>query len=264
MNDIITNIQEKNLNTLLKIHLSGNGEEIFEYNLPFPHSYNRIDDNNYSIEYRLKGVFWTKKSVEYLNDIILRFHLSMNISLVETKVIKTKKEALDLKYFKELKSLSSVVKTPESEKYKDSVFWGIKLYVESFLQKNNTNFMPYETIFSFAKTHYIDHVDHLSTLKAKAKSIWNYYNEKGWKPQLVYIKKNKEEVMATRLKHIEDLAKQKKLKTKILIESAIKFLATENKKITNKEIAKFTNLHINTLTKYKDHIKDLKAKYVKK
>jgi len=70
--------------------------------------------------------------------------------------------------------------------------------------------------------------------------------------------------MVTRLKHIEDLAKQKKQKSKILIESAIKNLATENKKITNKEIAKFTNLHINTLTKYKDYIKDLKAKYVKK
>jgi len=262
--DIITYKKEKEeikLDTLLTIYLKGDGEELLEYQLPYPKSYIRRSQNNYFIEYVIKGVFWTKMSTNFLNDILLRFNISMQIISIETKVIKQKKDALELKEFSSssnLKSLKNVVFKSNINKYEDSVFWGIKLFIEHYIKKHGVGLIPYDTILNYAQNHYVDHVKDFSTLKAKCRSIWNYYEVRGWETQLEYTKKNKEEVMATRLEHVEKLAEQKTQKTKILIKAAVEYLKLNNKKITITNIAKFTKLHRNTLTKYKNYIQELK------
>ena len=262
--DIITNNKQKKykkLTTLLILHINGDGEEIFEYNLPYPNAYTRLNEQEYIIEYYLRGVFWTKNSIEFLNDILLRFNISMQIKSVETKVINQVENELELKMFSSssnLKSLSKTVFNPNAYKHNDSVFWGIKLFVEHYIRKHKVNFIAYDTIFNFAYTHYVDHVKDFSTLKAKCRSIWNYYNEREWTTQLEYTKKDKEEVMATRLEHVQNLAQQKTTRTKILIKGAIEELKKQNKKITNTNIISITKLNKNTLTKYKDYIQSFK------
>jgi len=262
--DIITYKLEKEeieLDTLLKINLRGDGEELLEYELPNPNNYVRYNKNQYFIEYRIRGVFWTKKSTEFLNDVLLRFNISFKIDSIETKIVRQKKEALELKEFSSssnLKSLSKTVFNPNAYKYDDSVFWGIKLFVEYYIKKHEVDFIAYDTIFNFAYTHYVDHVKDFSTLKAKCRSIWNYYEARGWETQLEYTKKNSEEVMATRLEHVKNLAEQKTQKTKILIKAAVEYLKLNNQKITITNIAKFTKSHRNTISKYKNYIQELK------
>jgi len=262
--DIITNNKQnkyKNLTTLLILHIQGDGEEIFEYNLPYPNKYIRKNEEEYIIEYHLKGVFRTKNSSEFLNDILLRFNISMQVKDVKTKVINQVENELELKKFSSssnLKSLSNVIFTTRVNKYNDSTFWGIKLFVEHYIKKYGVGLIPFDTIFNYAYTHYVDHVKDFSTLKAKCRSIWNYYNERGWKTQLQYTKKDQGEVMATRLEHVQNLAQQKTTRTKILIKGAIEELKKQNKKITIANIVKITKLHRNTISKYKDYIQSFK------
>jgi len=239
------------LNTLLKINIIGDGSEIFDYSLPTPNTYTRYDEQSYVLEYALKGVFWTKTSNDFLNDILLRFNLSMKISNIQTKTIGKKETLHELKSFSSSSNLESLRKSvfiPNTNKYEDSVFWGLKLFVEHYIKLEN--FIPYSTLENYAFNHYIDIAKDRSTLKAKCRSIWRYYEAREWQPQITYNKKDKGEVMATRLQHIENLAKQKKAKTEHKIVSAIDFLQGENKKITAKLISEYTKLNKNTLTKY--------------
>lgn len=240
------------LNTLLKITINGDGSEIFDYNLPTPNSYKRSSENTYSLEYAIKGVFWTVKSNNFLNDILLRFNISMNVSFVETKNIGNHKNLQELKSFSSstnLESLRKKVFIPKSNKYEDSIFWGLKLFTEYYIQKES--FLPYSTLENYAFNHYVDLVKDKSTLRAKCRSIWNYYEAREWQPQIIYNKKNKEEVMATRLENIEKLAKDKIKKNEARIKSAIDFLNSKNEKITAVAIADFTKLNRKTVSRYK-------------
>lgn len=63
--------------------------------------------------------------------------------------------------------------------------------------------------------------------------------------------KTKDEIMATRLEHVKNLAKEKSLKSEIKIKSAIKYLTKTDKKITGVAIAKFSKLSRLTVSKYK-------------
>jgi hypothetical protein len=235
---------------LLKITIIGDGSEIFDYNLPVPNRYYRNSKEVYTIEYKIKGVFWTKKSVEYFNDILLRFNISMKIKTIETTTINNSNDKLfELKSFKGLESIRKKIFIPNHNKFEDSVFWGLKLFTEHYIRHNNS-FLPYQTLQDYAFTHYVDLAKDKSTLKAKCRSIWNYYNERDWKPQTTYIKKPKEETMATRLEHVKNLAKKKKQLNEQKIKNAIEHLQKENKKITAVAIAKLTKLHKNTTRKY--------------
>ena len=243
-----------NLSTLLKIKVAGDGCELFDYNLPTPHTYKRFDSNEYTIEYLLNGVFWTKQSNNFLNEILLRFNISMNIKNIETKTVKDKPNAYELKLFSSssnLKSLSKVIHKPNTEKNSDSIFWGIKLFVEHYIGQNE-GFVAYSTLENYAFTHYVDLAKDKSTLRAKCRSVWNYYNDREWQTDRKYIKKNKEEVMANRLENITKLNEERKIKTEIKIKAAIDYLNKTDKKITAKAIGEFTKLNKNTLTKYKD------------
>jgi len=255
--DIITKkskIYNKNfeeLNTLLKINIIGDGSEIFDYSLPTPNNYQRYSEEFYTLEYALKGVFWTKESNNFLNDILLRFNISMNVRNIETKTIGNKKDLHELKSFSSstnLESLRKKIFIPASNKYEDNIFWALKLFVEYYIQQDS--FLPYSTLENYAFNHYVDLAKDNSTLRAKCRSIWRYYEAREWQPQIIYTKKNKEEVMATRLEHVENLAKKKVQENEHKIKSAIEYLQNKNEKITAVSIAKFTKLHKNTTRKY--------------
>ena len=194
------------LSTKLTLTISSDGAELFDYSLPQPHNYHRTG-STYTIDYILTGVFWSKKSETFLNDVLLRFNLSMNIVNVQTKVIKKSDAELELKQFRGLKSLEKKKFNANTEKYDDSVFWGLKLFVEHYIK--TSDFIAYSTLFNFAYTHYYDRVKGKSTLKAKCRSIWNYYNDRDFKSDRYERKLTDEELKVTRSENAKKVAEEK-------------------------------------------------------
>ena len=194
-----------NLSTLLVISGSGDLLELLENNLPQPHEYDR-SNGGWTIKYILTGVFFTKSSVEYLNDILARFALTLNVTSVTTQVIKKQKNSLDLKYFQNLKSIRKNIFHANANKHDDAVFWSIKLYVESLLQESN--FVAYDVIESYAFSHFIDHVKDKSTLRAKCRSIWNYYNDRDFQTSVRKQKLNETQRKEYEMKRSENMRKQ--------------------------------------------------------
>jgi hypothetical protein len=165
-------------NTKLSITIIGDGQEIFDYSLPHPTKYTR-NGNRYTLEYTLNGYFNTKSSYEYLNDIIARFTLSMKV--IDTNISSTKDKGLELSYFKGLKSIIRAKNYESVDVGKDNVFWSIKLYTEALIREyGEGKLVAYSLLESYSMNTFIDRAKDKSTLKAKCRSIWNWYNDIEW------------------------------------------------------------------------------------
>ena len=165
-------------NTKISITIQGDGSEIFDYSLPHPHKYTR-NGNRYTLEYALKGYFSTKSSYEYLNDIIARFTLSMKV--LSTDISSTEDTGIELSCFKSLKSIQRTKNYESVDIGQDNVFWSIKLYTEDLIrQSGEGNLIAYSLLESFAFSRFIDRAKDRSTLRAKCRGIWNWYDEREW------------------------------------------------------------------------------------
>jgi hypothetical protein len=252
---IITKKQEINnkLTTLLTIKGIGDLIELFEYNLPYPHEYKRYGDK-WEISWYVDGVFWTKQGIDYINDILSRFLVSFEkITYSTAHPINVKDNALKLKLFKQLNSIKKNNFTSMSNKYEDSVFWSLKLFVEHYLTESD--FVPYSTLENFAMNHFVDYVKDKSTLKAKCRSVWNWYSERDWKKTERIFEKTKEEYKLTRTENMKKIAIEKTDKNYKKVVSVITGLyKNEYKKPNGKwnimKISKDTNLTRPTVSKY--------------
>ena len=202
-----------NKNTKLSITIRGNGSELFDYSLPQPHNYIRNSLDRYTIEYYLHGNFFcTNKAGAYLNDIIARFTLSMHVINATAKI---NKEAITHKPLKlyannQFNGLRSIKKFKYKETVdveRDNVFWAIKLYTEDLI-KESSGMIAYSLLESFAFTHFVDRAKDKSTLKAKCRSIWNWYDTRGWTIP-TRRKLTEEELVATRSENARKVARQK-------------------------------------------------------
>ena len=165
-------------NTKISITIQGDGSEIFEYSLPLPHNYTR-NGNIYTIEYAINGFFYTSKSVAYLNDILARFTLSMKV--LDTEVSSTNEKGIELSLFQGLKSIVRHKNYESVDVGQDNIFWAIKLYTEDLIRESGEgNLISYSLIESFAFARFIDRAKDKSTLRAKCRSIWNWYDDRGW------------------------------------------------------------------------------------
>ena len=165
-------------NTKLSIRIQGDGSEIFDYSLPHPANYTR-NGNVYKLEYTLNGYFNTKESYAYLNDIIARFTLSMRV--LDTNLTSTDDEGIELSLFKGLKSIIRHKNYESVDVGGDNIFWSIKLYAEDLIKESGEgNFIAYSLLESFAFARFVDRAKDKSTLKAKCRSIWNWYDARDW------------------------------------------------------------------------------------
>jgi len=165
-------------NTKISITIQGDGSEIFEYSLPLPHNYTRNGDI-YTIEYAINGFFYTNKSIAYLNDILARFTLSMKV--LDTEVSSTNEKGIELSLFQGLKSIVRHKNYESVDVGQDNIFWAIKLYTEDLIRESGEgNLISYSLIESFAFVRFIDRAKDKSTLRAKCRSIWNWYDDRGW------------------------------------------------------------------------------------
>ncbi len=250
-------------------HMQGNGTEWIDVGLPTP-TYHEHINRGYMIAYALDGYFGTAAGIEYLNDIIARWlitfqenkpervtsssslrevhrHASTSTGTYLPKIYK-------LQELKALDSKTSRKKIPNrADSFADIVFWSIKLYCEDLITAQGI--VAYEQLETFAISNFIDKKDR-STLRAKCRSIWNYYNQRDWKLPKAYKKKDKGEVMATRQEHIEQVNKNREIKNRnkikailddIFLQDSIKF---KNGKYRIGEIAKIAEVHRETVSKY--------------
>ena len=255
MNNIITEKQiiSNKLSTLLTLKGQGDLLELFEFDLPLPHEYKRYGDN-WEISWYIDGVFWTKQGTDYINDILSRFLVSFEkITYSTAHPINVKDNALKLKLFKQLNSIKKNNFTSHHNKFEDSVFWSLKLFVEHYL--NESDFVPYSTLENFSFNHFIDHVKDRSTLKSKCRSIWNWYNERGWKKTERTFEKTKEEYKLTRTENMKKLTKQRQDTTRKKIISTITGMFKDDYKKKNGEwniskISKEIKVSRNSVYKY--------------
>lgn len=236
-------------NTKLSITIQGDGSEIFDYSLPTPQNYLR-NGSTYSIEYTLNGYFSTKSSLEYLNDIIARFTLSMKI--LNTNISSTEGKGLELSYFKGLKSIKRANDYEKGDRGEDNIFWSIKLYTEDLIrQSGEGNLIAYSLLEGFAFTRFIERSKDKSTLKAKCRAIWNWYNERSWK---IPTRQGKGMNRQEGAKYTAQL-NAKKTKAKVIgAVEALKFL---KKKINIATVARQAKVSRDTAKKYLKELKEI-------
>lgn len=243
------------LATMLKIEGKGDLGELFEHSLPLPHVYKRYH-NSYEIAWYIEGVFFTAKSNEYINDILSRLILSFsNITHSTAQHIKRdKKHTLKLELFKKLNSIKKGNFSANSNKYEDSVFWSLKLFVEHYIKESG--FCSYSSLESYALNHFIDHTKDKSTLKAKCRNIWNWYEEREWQTGLEYEKKlTEKEYLMTRQENMQKQRKARSLATERKIVQTITGIFKDDYKKKSGEwniskIAKDINVARNSVYKY--------------
>lgn len=230
-------------NTKITIKLQGDGLEMFDYSLPTPDAYHRYGDT-YTLEYLLNGFFHTIKGIAHLNDILARFTLSMPVKSINTsKFPKNVYGGYRLEHFKGLKSIARAKDYEKVDCGKDNLFWSIKLYTEALI-KEYGGFVPYSLIESFAFERFIDRAKDQSTLKAKCRSIWNWYNDRDWTiPTRKGLGMSRQEGAK--------IAHTKKAKdTKIKVQKAIQGLQFMQEKINIANVARDAQVDRNTAKKY--------------
>jgi DNA-binding transcriptional ArsR family regulator len=243
------------------------GDEFLEYNLPAP-NYLLHAQAGVFIGWLINGYPGTKESREYFNDIIARFIIAYKQNKPERlsykpnmqrKAIKDTKHSYELKNFQNLPSLYWINKkkiwTSESVGTIDQIFWAIKLYTEELIKEFGEGTpIPYELLQDYAFRNFFDRKDK-STLRAKSRNIWNWYNERNWT-----IPKRKEWKM-TRSERAKENAKLKKQRARATLLGFIKdsLLADEYKKTDGTwnvtKLSKATKLSRPTII---NHLKELK------
>lgn len=200
-------------NTKISITIQGDGSEIFDYSLPRPHEYFRQDENIYTLKYFIDGTFNTNKGYEYLNDILARFTLSMRV--LRSNVNRCGDDVIGYR-LNQFQGLRSVVGHKNYEAVNcgmDNLFYAIKYYAEDLIRASGEgNLIAYSLIESFAFARFVDRAKDKSTLKAKCRSIWNWYDARGWTiPErgTRTLEQYLEETMATRSQHMAKLNAQR-------------------------------------------------------
>lgn len=254
---IITKKSENSNNFFLQFHFYGEGHEFLDNNLPIPHHHKHWSGKGgYSIGWWVEGYFATKTGQDYLNDVIARVLITFK-DLKPTRLPYKPNDkniylarAIKLKEIsRQLDSVKTKKYAPErADKYADSVFWSIKLYIEDYI--TDTGFIAYSVLESWALSNFIEHKDR-STIRSKCKNIWNWYDNQNWEIRN-RRKLSEGELMATRTENMKKINQQRETDTQLKILETIKYLRNENIKIMRKNIVEHSGLSKTTVTKYSE------------
>jgi predicted HTH domain antitoxin len=255
--DIITKKDEISNNFLLHFFINGDGSEFLDYDLPFPNYHKHYTGKGYAIAWLIEGFFGTKKGNEYLNDAIARFLITFKE--YEPKRLPYKPDERTnkiLQHTYKLKEISSKLesikthrKAPtRADSFADSVFWAIKLYAEDEIRL--TGFIVYSRLEDWALMMFIEHKER-STIKAKCRSVWNYYEERDFKLSTYKRKLTDEEYLMTRKEKVKELQENKLKESEAKIRGAIESLKFMQEKISVTNVAKYAGVSRPTVYKFK-------------
>ena len=222
------------------------------------------------IAYAIDGYFGTNTSTAYLNDVIARFLLSFKeykpTRVADETLVSLRSRSSTTRYgtylpkiykLKELQALKSLnnnkLPRASADKFEDFTFWAIKFYCEDLIKSQGM--ATAEQLIDFAYSNFEG--KEYSTLRAKCRSIWNYYEQRNWSIPVPYKRKcTKEEHMATRQENIKKVHQNRVIKSNnkikailddIFLQDDIKF---KNGKYRIQKIAELTNLTRQTVSKY--------------
>jgi ribosomal protein S17E len=209
-------------NTLLRI-MSNDISHLFGDEVPFPHNHYLSNEYNRMVYcWYIDGYFETQKGVRFLNDIIARFKLSAECRLHSFKTVNNENTTpYKLKQFQGLKSLVKERMAKEMEIKSlinsDYVYTCLVLQAEKYIK--NDGLIIYERLENWAFDNFLDLSKDKSTLRAKCRNCWHWYNAREWQLyHTIRIKKDKGEIMATRQEHA------KKIHTKLANDTKKKVL----------------------------------------
>lgn len=207
-------------NTWLQISFEDDISAELGNTIPYPH-HHFMRNNKLVYCWLIDGFFDTLKGIQFLNDIIARFKITFETSQYLKHTVDTESTLcpLKLKAFQNLKSraIQRIQQTTRFDGTRDFIFHCLKLHAELIIKEKGI--FSYDELLEFALINFIDKAKDRSTLKAKCKRIFNWYLDRNFEPtQTVYIKKNKDLVMATRQEHA------KKIHTKLANDTKKKVL----------------------------------------
>jgi hypothetical protein len=227
--------------------------------LPYPHRHEIQPDGTMVYNWLIDGLFLTLDGVEYINDIIARFMLTFPGNAYNPKTYvesKPKVDPIKLKHFQNLKSKINKQKKSyaRADVQIDSTFWVLKYHAEELIRQDG--FIIYQKLEDFAYDNFQEHKKGLSTVKAKCRSIWNWYEKRNWqigRAKRVY--ETKGELMASRQAHMKRVNKERQEQTKEKVLKVVHgLLAHEYKKKNGQwnvsKIAKDSGVARNTVYKY--------------
>ena len=240
-----------------------NGTEWIDYDLPPPNILKHINTGIF-IGWALDGYFGTNRGQTYLNDIIARYLITFKDQKAQRLPYKPQKDLLDskthldytkhkLREFQGLKSIVRAISVAErADTKKDHVFYAIKFFTEDLIISQG---MPtYDQLFSFALTSF--EYKEKSTLKAKCRNIFNWYEERDFTiPNSRNFKQTKKEYQMTRIENMKQMNKERNETSRAKVLGAITELKHLGKKITGNAIARITGQNVKTARKYLKEIK---------
>ena len=246
---------------------------ILDENLPTPNKIQLLNGAvaKFAIMYHISGFTGTKKSRQFFNDIVARFFLTLPVQERLPFELDTQYEherVYKLKEFGNLKSLKARYATINyNPSNNDLIFWFLKVFIEQSIIDFN-GFVPYQSVESWAFNMFEHKAKDRSTLKAKCRSVWHWYEQRDWKLSLLSntkkrTHKSKEDIMATRTEHIKKVNVNRKNKVKVAIRTVLEDMFMQeqirykngNYKIS--AIAELTGFGRNAVSKY---LKEIGAK----
>lgn len=234
---------------------------ILDENLPTPNKIQLMRGlvPKFAIMYHISGYTGTKKSRAFFNDIVARFCLTLPVQERLPYELDTEYQTERIYHLKEFQSLKSLKThfgainyTPKNN---DLIFWSLKVYVEQKIIELG-GFVPYQTVEIWAFGMFEHKAKDRSTLRAKCRSVWAWYDKREWRLSLfAREKKSKETIMATRLEHIERVnAEREEISRKKIINTCSGMFANEYKKKSGAwhigKIAEDLKMSRNTVAKY--------------
>lgn len=201
---------------------------ILDENLPTPNKIQLMRGlvPKFAIMYHIAGYTGTKKSRAFFNDIVARFCLTLPVQERLPYELDTEYQTERIYHLKEFQSLKSLKThfgainyTPKNN---DLIFWSLKVYVEQNIISLG-GFVPYQTVEIWAFGMFEAKAKDRSTLRAKCRDVWAWYEKRDWRLSLLAkrSRKSKEEVMATRLEHIKRVNQNRKAKVKVAISTVL-------------------------------------------
>lgn len=225
--------------------------------IPFPH-YHYFKGSARVYCWLISGWFDTMPSIRFLNDIIARFKITFTTSqyLKHTKDFTSPITPYVLKEFQSLKSKAKAIirdKYSRVETHQDYVFMCIKLYAEDLIRADSL--IIYDSLESWAFDNFIDIAKDKSTLRAKCRSVYNWYFDRDWQIGRVKTNRTKGDILATRQEHAKKIAKDKQEQARRKVLSCISGIFKDDYKKKDGSwnvslIAKDTKLSRPTVMKY--------------
>ena len=190
--------------------------------IPYPH-HHYMRNNKLVYCWLIDGFFDTLKGVQYLNDIIARFKITFETSQYLKHSIDNESfiNPLKLKQFQGLKSraVQKIIQNSRYDGTRDFIFYCLKLHAEMIIKEKGI--FSYDELLNLHLSILLIR-QKISTLKAKCRKIFNWYLDRNFElTQTVYIKKERDLVMATRVEHAIRLGKNKEKENIAKIKNAI-------------------------------------------